>query len=329
MTRIPKKSQFADKEEKNKQNKNNKKAKRGKNKQKSQRERVIDDDESSGDNNSDSETDNDSTTDEGEESSNNNEDKGDKLNVLQKLKKKKEKKLKKDLLTSVSDPITYAIRLLPLRFPALASTIREAILLRAKAPNSTSWRDILKDESLLEFDPILVQNIVLELFETEYDSLVQKKEKKKAKALKKCIDKLARVLIRDGLLIKAKTAKGAWAAIVDDDPTLMESVPTYLKENKRIVQIQSNLITNLNRVTGTCFAYNSYGGCDAGSSCKFGHYCLGQHDTKMYHSFNRCPFNQARGRGRSRGRFRGYRHFGNRGPRGNRGNRARFRGASN
>ena len=242
--------------------------------------------------------------------------------------------------------MAFAVKLIILRNPARAGSLKESILLRAVNPRSATFASILKDDTTLKWDPLLILNAILALFQTEIINAVKLERWNKAKQIQKDLNELLPMLVIDTISLNPKQLKALWAALISDNPVLSDILSIYKLQRMSSMQNSFNLVRNITYHMDVCLDYN-LADCED-KNCKKLHACLLEHEIVTYHPLKFCPKNTARDklrkqrikakRGRSwgfkrgnySGRGRGFYNYNNFNQRDNerfekRGNRDRFR----
>ena len=220
--------------------------------------------------------------------------------------------------------------------------MKASILLRAINPRTATFASILKDETSLKWDPILILNAILALFLTEIVNAKKEGATMRAQQVRRDLNELLPLAIVDALSLNVKQLKALWAALISDNPTLLSILKIYGIQRTSSLQNSFNLVRNITYQMDICIDYN-LAECDD-KDCKKLHACLLEHEIITYHPMKYCPKNTAREklkkqrmkakRGRSwgfkrgsygRGRgFYNYNHFNQRDNE-RKGNRDRFR----
>ena len=99
----------------------------------------------------------------------NNSSSDDLSTVLAKVTAKRNKKLQRDLTYSVQNPLALGIKQLTMTNASRAARYEKAILLRAKKPRTTTMQQILRDDSLLEWDHPLLTITIKEMLQYQAD----------------------------------------------------------------------------------------------------------------------------------------------------------------
>ena len=208
------------------------------------------------------------------------------------MKKKKEKKLRKDLLTAVSTPLALGLKLIITRNAPMAAIYKEAIMLRAKAPNKATFNSILKDEDALNWDWPMVMSAVLALYETEIINAQKSGKADKAIKLDGDCYNVLKSLVKDSLPIKPNASRGKWESVLQEHPKLSTAQKVFEAQRQSSLHVADNMNKCINYQMGICHDYY-FAKCDK-ANCPKLHACLMPHDTLQYHKARFCPLNTAK-----------------------------------
>ena len=226
-----------------------------------------------------------------DESSSTSSDESD--NALDRIKKKKEKKLKKDATSMVNSPLSLALKLARDRDPARSKMMEEAIIARSIRPTVTTFNMILKDDSKIAWDHILLLSAISAQFNDRIKTLKSSGHKDKAEKLQMSYFKMMDLMIQDAPHTNAPALCSVMSSLITEDTKLSTIPANYKKQRMSMIQVPTNKAELIGRILGYCFGFNfRMEGCST-RNCAFGHFCL-LHNNKQNHPTMKCPNNSNR-----------------------------------
>ena len=210
------------------------------------------------------------------------------------IKKKKEKKLRRDASLMISSPLALGLKYLTTESAARAATYEQAILLRAIRPNSTTLPQILKNDKLLNWDPLLVLNAVKRMFQHQQKHYQHHDLRAKADKLAIMASQIKDMMIEDLLIITASAMYAVMTAFWTQDPSGMLILNNYIEQRAIFTTDPNNRVRNLASLSGLCIGYNfKFEGCNV-QDCPYGHYCAFHTTERLQHPSMRCSSNPNR-----------------------------------
>jgi len=219
--------------------------------------------------------------------------------ILAALTAKRNKRLQRELTYSVQNPLALGLKQLTQTNASRAARYEKAILLRAKKPRTTSMQQVLKNDSLLEWDHPLLMITIKEMIQYQADQYIASGQQSMAQKLMWDIRELIMMLAEDQFILSPKAIYGALNSILAADPLMTNIADNYRARRMELVGDHVNVQRSIARITGYCIGYNfKFGGCDF-NNCGYKHSCL-LHDDDRFHKTMDCPENPNRWKPKNR-----------------------------
>ena len=194
----------------------------------------------------------------------------------------------------ISSPLALGLKYLTTESAARAATYEQAILLRAIRPNSTTLPQVLKNDKLLNWDPLLVLNAVKRMFQHQQKHYQHHDSNSKADKLASMANEIKDMMIEDLLIITPSAMYAVMTAFWTQDPSGMKILQSYTDQRAIFTTDPNNRVRNIASLSGLCIGYNfKFEGCNI-QDCPYGHYCAFHPTERIQHPSMRCSNNPNR-----------------------------------
>ena len=196
---------------------------------------------------------------------------------LQLIQAQKVKKLKKEAKLGVDSPMGLALVYLQTDSFDRSAFIKAAVRRRAKQPNSNSSFSIIRQPKYLEFDNILIINLICKMYEHEIDfqraQNVCAVETDRITVLIMDYGEISKAIIKDAFIVPPEILFPTFEALFTAYPQLIGLWTEYEAIRPRLPTQAREENLSLRNLTGFCLKYNMADKCND-VACKYRNDCF-------------------------------------------------------